>query len=106
MNIYIIKNFTLKEQYLGATEDDSHAAVKKHKENPESPVSHWKWGVEKIQWGEVQAGLPAGYGLTYLAALRREEPDPGWINVYGGDDLMPPEEESQEEEEWLPPPEE
>lgn len=105
MNIYILKNFTLREQYLGATEDDSHAAVKAHKANPDSPVSHWKWGVEKIQWGEVQAGLPPGAAAAFLRALRKEPLDDGWVLVYGGEDLTP-QEDNSEEEEWLPPPEE
>ncbi len=105
MNIFIIKNFTLKEQYLGATEDDSHVAVKAHKANPESPVSHWNWGTQKIQWGEVQGGLPAGSAAAFLVALRKEPLDEGWVLVYGGDDLLPPQEDEGEEEEWLPPPE-
>lgn len=102
MNIYIIKNFTLQELYFGATEEDSHVAVKAHKINPDSPVSHWDWAKEKIQWGEVQIGLPAGSCLAYLAALRREPLDSGWVMVYGGDDLSLQSEE--DEEEWLPPP--
>lgn len=104
MNIYIIKNFTLRELYLGATEGSSHETVKAHKANPDSPVSHWKWGVEQIRWGEVQAGLPTGAGLSYLAALRKEPLDEGWVQVFGGDDLLPPADDPDEEE-WLPPPE-
>ena len=53
----------------------------------------------------MQANLPAGSAVAFLAALRREEPDPGWINVFGGADLTPPEDDASEEEEWLPPPE-
>ncbi len=105
MNIYILKNFTLREQYLGATDDDSHAAVKAHKANPDSPVSHWKWATEKVQWGEVQAGLAPVSAAAFLRALRNEPLDDGWVNVYGGDDLTLQDEDSAEDEEWLPPPE-
>jgi hypothetical protein len=105
MNIYLLKNFTLREQYLGATEDDSFAAVKAHKGNADSPVSHWKWGAEKIQWGEVQAGLAPVSASAFLKALRNEPLEEGWVNVYGGADLAPEEDVSAEDEEWLPPPE-
>jgi hypothetical protein len=104
MNIYLIKNWTLKEQYLGATEEDSQVAVRAQKANPNGPVSHWKWdGTEKIQWGEVQAGLAPVSAAAFLKALRNEPLDAGWVNVYGGEDLMPQSDETDEEE-WLPPP--
>jgi len=104
MNIYIIKNTTLREQYLGMTEEDCHVAVKAHKANPNSPVSHWKWETQKIQWGEVQAGLAPVSAAAFLKALRNEPLDDGWVNVYGGDDLAR-QEDTPDEEEWLPPPE-
>jgi len=104
MNIYILKNFTLREQYFGQSESPSREAALEQKTNPLSPVGHWQWGKEKIQWGEVQGGLAPASASAFLKALRNEPPEAGWVNVFGGDDLAPPD-DSPDEEEWLPPPE-
>ena len=85
MNVYIMKNFTLKEVYFGLAEDDTHAAVKEHKTNELSPVSHWNWDAEEIKWGVVQSDLHEQYARAFLQALRREPPDDGWVIVFGGD---------------------
>ncbi|MBM3327458.1 MAG: hypothetical protein FJY65_10895 [Calditrichaeota bacterium] len=87
MNIYILKNFTQREVYFGLAEEDSSKAVKSHKDNLLSPVGHWKWGVEKIQWGEVQKGLPAGAAAAFINALRKEPPEEGWAVVFGLDEV-------------------
>jgi hypothetical protein len=85
MNVYIMKNFTLREVYFGLADDDSHAAVKSHRGNPDSPVGHWKFDVEEIKWGVVQSGLHEQYARAFLLALRREPPEDGWVVVYGGE---------------------
>ncbi len=85
MNIYIMKNFSLQEVYFGLTEDETRKAINNHKGNPESPVGHWKFDEEKVQWGEVQSGLPEGVAHSFLQALRRQPPDDDWIVVVGVD---------------------
>ncbi|MDP8240243.1 MAG: hypothetical protein P9X24_14230 [Candidatus Hatepunaea meridiana] len=85
MNIYIMKNFTLKEVYFGLADGDTHKVTKSHKDNPLSPVGHWKFDEEEIKWGEVNTGLPEEYARSFLRALRNEPPDDDWIMVYGMD---------------------
>jgi len=85
MNIYVMRNVSLQEVYFGLTENDSKEVVKGHKEDLESPVSHWKFDEEKVQWGEVQTGLPEGVAHSFIQALRREPPDEGWVVVVGVD---------------------
>jgi len=96
VEIYILKNFTLQEVYFGSADGNLQEVVRKHRTDPVSPVSHWKFGVEEIKWGVVQDGLPAGVTASFLQALRREPPDEGWVIVFGGDDLKQPEEEEEE----------
>lgn len=83
MNIYIMKNFTTREVYFGLTEDDCRSAVSGHKGNPDSPVGHWKFDEEKIQWGEIQTDLAEGVALSFIQALRQEPQDDGWVVVVG-----------------------
>ena len=85
MNVYIMKNFTLKEVYFGLSEGDTHETVMAHKIDPESPVGHWKWDDEEIKWGEVEPDLHEVYAKSFMQALRREPPDDGWIVVFGGE---------------------
>jgi len=85
MNVYMIKNFTLKEIYFGLADDDTHTVVKSHKGNLESPVGHWKFDEEEIKWGQVQKRLPEQYAHAFLQALRREPQDDGWVVVFGMD---------------------
>jgi len=85
MNIYILKNFTLKEVFFGVSDADAPTAALQHKNNPYSPVGHWKWGTEKIKWGLVGGELADIYAQAFLQALRREPPEEGWIVVVGGD---------------------
>lgn len=85
MTIYILKNFTLQEVYFGIAEGDLRSAVNEHKNNPDSPVGHWQFDSEKIQWGEVEKDLSEAYGRAFLQALRREPPDEGWVVVVGMD---------------------
>jgi len=106
MNIYILKNFTIQEQYLGLSDRECREAALAHRDNPDSPVGHWRGGVEKIQWGEIHSGLAPASAIAFLRALRNEPLDDGWINVFGGDDLPTSGDgQSDGEEEWLPPPE-
>jgi len=83
MNIYVLKNFTLREFYFGSCEGDSHEAVKSHRENPDSPVGHWQWKGEEIKWGLVGRDLHETYARAFLQALRREPPEDGWVMVVG-----------------------
>ncbi len=85
LNIYIMKNFTLREVYFGLSETSCESTVKSHKNNPLSPVGHWLWKKEKIQWGEVQGGLSAGAAIAFLNALRKEPQEEGWVVVFGTD---------------------
>ncbi len=85
MDIYMLKNFTLKEVYFGIADGDTHAAAVAHKTNPDSPVSHWKFGVEKIQWGVVEDGLSEAFANAFIQALRREPQEDGWVVVFGGE---------------------
>ena len=86
MNIYMLKNFTVKEVYFGLTETDCKQAALAHKDNPDSPIGHWKWGEEEIKWGAVQENLYEGHAYAFLQALRREPQEEGWIVVVGGSD--------------------
>ncbi len=83
MNVYMLKNFTLKEVYFGLAEDDTHASVKSHRGNPDSPVGHWKFEDEEIKWGAVEEGLHEQYAHAFMQALRREPQDDGWVVVFG-----------------------
>lgn len=85
MNIYVMRNLTLQEVYFGLTDNECKDEVKRHKGDPESPVSHWKFDEEKVQWGEVESGLPEGVAYSFIQALRREPPDDGWVVVVGVD---------------------
>lgn len=83
MNVYIMKNFTLKEVYFGLAEGETKETVQTHKTNQDSPVGHWKWGVEDIKWGEVEKDLHESTAHSFLQALRREPPEDDWIVVVG-----------------------
>ena len=83
MNIYILKNFTLKEVYYGLAEGNAREAANTHKENLDSPLGHWKFGEEEIKWGLVQQEFPDNYAQAYLDAIRREPPEDDWILVMG-----------------------
>ncbi len=85
MDIYILKNFTLKEVYFGLTEDNPRDAVQKHKSDPESPVGHWNFEQEEIKWGKVEQDISEQFAQAYVQALRREPQDEGWIIVMGMD---------------------
>jgi hypothetical protein len=86
MNIYVLKNFTQREIYFGVCEGDTAAVVQQHKGNDLSPVGHWKWAAEEVKWGVVGADLPESVARQFLAALRREPPEDGWVQVFGGED--------------------
>jgi hypothetical protein len=85
MNLYVLKNFTLREIYFGICDGDTSAAVKTHKSDNLSPVGHWKWGSEEIKWGEVEHDLHEALAQSFLAALRREPPEDGWVLVVGSE---------------------
>ena len=85
MNVYIMKNFSLKEVYFGLAEGDTHETVRSHKGNQDSPVGHWNFDVEEIKWGIVEGDLHEQYARAFLQALRREPPDEEWIVVVGVD---------------------
>lgn len=85
MNIYVLKNFTLKEIYFGLAEGDARDAAKTHRNNPDSPVGHWKFDNEEIKWGTVETDLAEAYARAFMQALRREPPDEGWVTVIGAD---------------------
>ena len=85
MNLYVMKNFTLKELYFGCCEGDTTTAVQKHKTDELSPVGHWKWSAEEIKWGVVQQDLHESLAMQFLQALRREPPEDGWVLVVGGE---------------------
>ena len=85
MTIYVLKNLTLKELYFAVCEGDAAAAAQSHKGNDLSPVSHWKWDAEEVKWGVVGADLPESVAQQFLAALRREPPEDGWVQVFGGE---------------------
>ncbi|MFN3820733.1 MAG: hypothetical protein ACK4OO_00245 [bacterium] len=82
MTIYIIKNFTRWEFYLGIAEKNPKEAIEKHRRDPWSPLSHWRWDKEEIRWGEVEGDLPPDTAIAFLRALRREPPEEGWTLVY------------------------
>lgn len=83
MNIYLLKNFSLKEIYFGMTAGHTRDAVASHRNNPDSPVGHWRFDSEEIKWGLVGEEMPEVYAPGYLQALRREPPEDGWIIVVG-----------------------
>lgn len=83
MNIYLLKNFTLKEMYFGLTEGECSQAVKIHRDNPDSPVGHWKFDREEIKWGLVEGDLHETYARAFVQALRREPPEDDWVVVVG-----------------------
>ncbi len=85
MDIYMLKNFTLQEVYFGIADGETQATVNKHKNNPDSPVGHWKFGKEEIKWGIVEDGLSEMYANAFIQALRREPQDDGWVVVFGGE---------------------
>lgn len=85
MNVYIMKNLSLKEVYFGLAEGDTHVIVKSHKGNQDSPVGHWRFDSEEIKWGVVESDLSEQYAHAFLQALRREPPDDGWVVVVGMD---------------------
>ena len=85
MNIYMLKNFTLKEVYFGVTDGECRDAVSGHKSSPDSPVGHWKFDSEEIKWGMVEKDLHESYAQAFVQALRREPQDDGWVVVMGGE---------------------
>ncbi len=86
MNIYIMKNFTLREVYFGLAEGDCREVVAAHEGNELSPVGHWRWDSEAIKWGEVEGNLHDELARSFIQALRREPPDDDWVVVMGGND--------------------
>ena len=85
MNVYLMKNLTLQEIYFGLADGDCREAVTRHRDDPLSPVGHWKWGDEEIKWGEVERDLHEDSARSFLQALRREPPEEGWVVVVGGE---------------------
>lgn len=85
MDIYLLKNFTLKEVYFGLSEGELIESINSHKNNADSPVGHWNFEAEEVKWGKVEENLSELYAKAFLQALRREPPDEGWIIVFGMD---------------------
>lgn len=85
MNVYVMKNFTLREFYFGLCDGDTAAAVNRHRTDLSSPLGHWKWGVENIKWGEVALDLSEALARSFVQALRRQPPEDGWALVVGGE---------------------
>ena len=85
MDIYILKNFSLQETFFGLADGKLQDKITSHKNNPDSPVGHWKFDSEEIKWGLVQEGMSPPNAQAFLQALRREPPDDGWELVVGGD---------------------
>ncbi len=83
MDVYVMKNFTLKEVYFGLAEEEAKVAVNAHKSNDLSPIGHWKFDEEEIKWGVVQSGLQDQYAQAFMQALRREPQEDGWVVVVG-----------------------
>lgn len=85
MDIYILKNFSLQETFFGLAEGKLQDTVTSHKNDPDSPVGHWKFDSEEIKWGLVQEDMHEANAHAFLQALRREPQDDGWVLVVGGD---------------------
>ncbi len=85
MNVYVMKNFTLREIYFDVAEGETQEAVQAHRKNPNSPVSHWNFTEEEIKWGTIDTDLHEQYARAFIQALRREPPEDDWTVVVGGE---------------------